>query len=943
MPLIFVELSYSQYSNLGPGRVWICCPLFKGIGYGMVVMTGIVSLYYNVILAWTLYYFGMSFFPTIPWSNCANEWNTDACYMRGINNTSNMNFTRKTTTEEFWERHVLEITPGIEHPGYIRWQLLLCLLAAWFAVFLCLIKGIKTSGKVVYVAATVPYLFLIVLLVRGLTLPGAVDGLLFYTIPRWKDLLKFSVWGDAAVQMFYSAGLGWGGIATLASYNKFNNNCYRDAMILPFIDCITSWFAGCVIFVTLGFMANQANVSIGEVVEQEALSRLPIPQLWSVLFFLMLFTVGLDSQMVHVQTLTGALTDNFPHLFSKRKTILTAVICILGFLLGLPCITQGGVYVLQLMDWYCASISVMFLAFLEVTVMAWCYGSNRLLKDLEMMLGYKPSVAQLTPVKYGKTTYPPWAVGIGLVIAAFMIPYFVFVFICALPLIFVELSYSQYSNLGPGRVWICCPLFKGIGYGMVVMTCIVGLYYNVILAWTLYYFGMSFFPTIPWSNCANEWNTDACYMRGINTANVTMSLSNVSSPEENSVYNISEAVARNFTQKTTTEEFWERHVLEITSGIEDPGYIRWQLLLCLFAAWLAVFLCLFKGIKTSGKVVYVAATVPYLFLIVLLVRGLTLPGALDGFLFYTIPRWKDLLKFSVWGDAAVQVFYSAGLGFGGLATLASYNKFNNNCYRDAMILPFIDCFTSWFAGCVIFVTLGFMANQARVSIGEVVEQGPGIAFMVYPEALSRLPLPQLWSALFFLMLFTVGLDSQMVHVQILTGAITDNFPHLFYKRKTILTAVICILGFIFGFPCITQGGVYVLQLMDWYCASISVMFIAFLEITVMAWCYGSNRLLKDIEMMLGYKPTSLWTFFWKFITPVSTMFIWIFSVAQLTPVKYGKTTYPPWAVGIGLVIGILSLIPIPVGMVGTLLGTKGSITHVSRSKGTKIKQKNSRN
>lgn len=100
--------------------------------------------------------------------------------------------------------------------------------------------------------------------------------------------------------------------------------------------------------------------------------------------------------------------------------------------------------------------------------------------------------------------------------------------------------------------------FPGIGYGMVVMTGIVSLYYNVILAWTLYYFGMSFFPTIPWSNCANEWNTDACYMRGINsTANMTLTRDNVASVEDSAVYNTSNAIVQNITRKTTTEEFWE--------------------------------------------------------------------------------------------------------------------------------------------------------------------------------------------------------------------------------------------------------------------------------------------------------------------------------------------------------------------------------------------------
>ncbi|XP_060068556.1 sodium- and chloride-dependent glycine transporter 2-like [Ylistrum balloti] len=497
---------------------------------------------------------------------------------------------------------------------------------------------------------------------------------------------------------------------------------------------------------------------------------------------------------------------------------------------------------------------------------------------------------------------------------AFLIPYFFFMAVSALPLMLLEISFSQFSNLGPGKVWICCPLFKGIGYGMVTLTGLVSIYYNVILAWTLYYFGMSFSSVLPWSHCDNEWNSPDCYTRmGFVNNSVT---DNVTQTAINRTVNRSAI--------TSSEEFWQRNVLDISDSIDTMGGIRWQLGLTLLAAWLAVFLCLIKGIKTSGKVAYVAATIPYVFLLTLFIRGMTLPGSTDGLLFYLIPRWSDLGKLSVWGDAAVQMFYSAGIGWGGMATLASYNSFNNNCYRDAMLLPLVDALTSWFAGMVIFATLGYMANQAGVHIGDVVASGPGIAFMVYPEALSTLPLPQLWSSLFFLMLFTVGLDSQMVHVQTITGMFTDNFP-IFRSRNTILTACVCLIGFLLGIPCIMQGGIYVLTLIDWYCASVSVMFLALLEVTVIAWIYGCDRLLKDIEMMIGYKPNPLWNVMLRFIAPAVIVFISVFSAVKLEPVEYAKQSYPDWSVGVGWIIAIAALVPIPMSMFRELYIRKGGM------------------
>ena len=130
-----------------------------------------------------------------------------------------------------------------------------------------------------------------------------------------------------------------------------------------------------------------------------------------------------------------------------------------------------------------------------------------------------------------------------------------------------------------------------------------------------------------------------------------------------------------------SKEFWDNYVLQITDSMDDMGSLRVELLVALFLAWILVYFCLWKGIKSSGKVVYFTATFPYVVLIVLLIRGVTLPGASKGIEFYLKPDWKKLGDAKVWAQAATQIFYSLGIGFGSLITMGSFNQFHNNCLK----------------------------------------------------------------------------------------------------------------------------------------------------------------------------------------------------------------------------------------------------------------------
>lgn len=97
----------------------------------------------------------------------------------------------------FWfhilSNYVLGLSAGIEETGSIKYSLAACLLIAWVIVFLCLCKGVQSSGKVVYFTALFPYLVLVILFFRGVTLPGASTGILFYLTPDWMQLANAQV------------------------------------------------------------------------------------------------------------------------------------------------------------------------------------------------------------------------------------------------------------------------------------------------------------------------------------------------------------------------------------------------------------------------------------------------------------------------------------------------------------------------------------------------------------------------------------------------------------------------------------------------------------------------------------------------------------------------------------------------------------------------------
>ncbi|CAL4064340.1 unnamed protein product, partial [Meganyctiphanes norvegica] len=521
---------------------------------------------------------------------------------------------------------------------------------------------------------------------------------------------------------------------------------------------------------------------------------------------------------------------------------------------------------------------------------------------------------------------------------AFLIPYMIMLVLGGIPLFFMELAIGQYNRKGAITCWgRLVPLFKGVGFQVVCIAFYVDFFYNVILAWSLRYLLASFTTNLPWTSCNNTWNTDRCRKIGEERSPIYEGMDNFtwanSIGMDGGNYSIDMGInsnytyISNYTTTTPAEEYWENEILQVnqSSGIDNLGNIKWDLALCLLAVYLICYFSLWKGISTSGKVVWFTAIFPYIVLFILLIRGVTLDGASEGIWYYLRPNMDKMLQPGVWVDAATQIFFSLGPGFGVLLAFASYNKFNNNIYKDAMVTSAINCCTSFISGFVIFSVLGYMAKKTGKPIENVVAEGPGLVFVVYPEALATMPGSTFWAIIFFMMLLTLGLDSSFGGSEAVITALSDEFPILGRNRE-IFVAALFTTDFLVGLACCTQGGFYIFEILERYAAGSSILVAVFFEAIAISWIYGIERLCQDIREMIGFSPGAYWKNAVKYFAPGFILAILVSTFIDYAPLSTPETRdkYPWWTDLIGWLMACSSMSLIPIVATYHILRTPGS-------------------
>jgi len=420
--------------------------------------------------------------------------------------------------------------------------------------------------------------------------------------------------------------------------------------------------------------------------------------------------------------------------------------------------------------------------------------------------------------------------------AAFLIPYVVAMFAIGIPVMILEFSLGHFTQrAAPDAFGRAHRRLEFVGWWGIILGFVIVTFYPVILAYCFSFLGFSLKGIVnggqlPWSGQGIE---------GVRKA----------------------------------EEFFYHTYLN-----KYEGLLQWNIVLPLLLSWLAMYFCIFRGVRLVGKIVWLTVPLPWLMLAILTVNGLMLKGSLDGLAYYLIPDWSQLLKPATWQAAFGQAFFSLSLAFGVMVTYASFLHRKSDLNNNAAIIGIADFATSFVAGLAIFATLGgmsYITKQAGspVAVEDVVNKGPGLAFVAFPYALAQLPGSAWFSTMFFLALLTLGIDSAFSITESVLASLVDKTGW----RRGIVLPMMSLIGFSFGLIFVTKNGLSRLGVIaDQIYGTWGIGFIGMLECLVLGWFWRIDFLRRHANIRSDWQINRLWDFLIRIIIPVilGTLFIW---------------------------------------------------------------------
>jgi len=434
---------------------------------------------------------------------------------------------------------------------------------------------------------------------------------------------------------------------------------------------------------------------------------------------------------------------------------------------------------------------------------------------------------------------------------AFFIPYLIALFTAGIPLLILEFSLGYRTKAGAPLAFrkLLGARFEWIGWLVVMVGFATMIYYTVILAWAADY----------------------------------------------TIFSASLAYAGN------TEVFFFDGFLQTTGHLSPLGNPDMMIVGGLVLVWAWIFAAIIRGVRSVEKMVWVTVTLPWLLIAVFVLRGLTLPGAMDGIAYYLTPDFSVLTSPDVWLAAYGQIFFTLSLGWGVMITYASFLPEGSDIAENAFIIAIANTLTSFAAGIAVFSTLGYLAHEAGVPVPEVVKGGIELAFVAYPAAIQVLPFaPHLFGILFFVMFITLGIDSAFSTIEATTVPLIEQFR----KPRWVVTTIVCLAGFAAGLLFTTPAGYYWLDIADHYLSVILLVLVGILEAAAVAYFYDLRLMRRFINDCSNIRVGKWWEFSIRYLIPVVLVIAFILGIYGAVVEPYGG--YPGWAnlIGWALVIAL---------------------------------------
>mmetsp|Transcript_23959 Transcript_23959/g.77299 ORF Transcript_23959/g.77299 Transcript_23959/m.77299 type:complete len:644 (+) Transcript_23959:34-1965(+) len=480
---------------------------------------------------------------------------------------------------------------------------------------------------------------------------------------------------------------------------------------------------------------------------------------------------------------------------------------------------------------------------------------------------------------------------------AFMLPYLIALFFAAIPMVVLEFALGQ--RLQRGHVALVAhiaPRWEGLGWATVVGTFLSAQYYQTLLAYCLVYLVNAFRDPQPWAveEAARSLSESSSSLDGAEASSGLQPGSGEAGGE-------TEADAA----LAAVRSFWREEVLQVSSGVDETGGLVGPLCGWYALVWAVVCLGACDGASSIGALNKLLMPMPFAVLAAFFARAVTLPGAGAGIRTLFSPDFAAIWSPSIWVAAVSQLFFGVSAGLGTLTTYASFSPPSTPVGRSAIIVSLSNSAFSLFAGGTVFGFLGFISHTTGEPLESLVQSGPALAFQVFPIAMGLMPLPQLWAALFFLMLLNLGISSAVSMTSPLTTALCERFG----TTARRVAPPLHLLGFVSGLIYVSRAGTYWLTLSDHFVPMFLTIVVGLSQCLLVSLAYGARRLLESLPPE-DQRLAPWWAFCWQWLLPATLSLLLLAQVIHEGSSPFGG--FPGWALAVGWVysLGPLLLVPL---------------------------------